>query len=215
MEETEAAASEPSFGRTLWSWALIILGLSSVAVVQPLLDLFGNNPEFFVAGRYSSTQIVLFTLAITLAPPAVGVAIVAAATAVDRRAGSVAFVVVAGAFAAAFVMVLLRTIEPDRSLLRTIGLDPAWIVLGIAIAVAAVIVWLVTRTRSGGMLARYMAAANLLFVALFMFASPASRLVAGGGATDEGDIDVPTPKGPVVVVVLDELPIATIMKSDG
>ncbi|MBA3399984.1 MAG: hypothetical protein H0U01_08490, partial [Acidimicrobiia bacterium] len=170
MEQTAAVTNEPGFGRTLWSRALIILGLSSVAVVQPLLDLFGNNPEFFVAGRYSSTQIVLFTLAITLVPPAVGVTIVAIATAVDRRAGAVAFVVVAGVFATAFVMALLRTI----------GLDPAWIVLAIAAAVvvAAGIVWLVTRTRGGGMLARYMAAANLLFVALFMFASPASRLVA-------------------------------------
>ncbi|MDQ3311277.1 MAG: sulfatase-like hydrolase/transferase [Actinomycetota bacterium] len=215
MEQTAAVTNEPGFGRTLWSRALIILGLSSLAVVQPLLDLFGNNPEFFVAGRYSSTQIVVFTLAITLVPPAVGVTIVAIATAVDRRAGTVAFVVVAGVFAAAFVMALLRTLEPDRALLSTIGLDPAWMVLAIAAAVASGIVWLVTRTRGGGMLARYMAAANLLFVALFMFASPASRLVAGGGATDDGNVDVPTPKGPVVVVVLDELPIATIMKSDG
>ena len=40
--------------------ALVILGLSALAVTQPLLDLFGNNPEFFVAGNYSTSQIVLF-----------------------------------------------------------------------------------------------------------------------------------------------------------
>ena len=33
--------------------AFIILGLSGLAVTQPLLDLFGQNPEFFVAGNYS------------------------------------------------------------------------------------------------------------------------------------------------------------------
>jgi hypothetical protein len=192
-------------GRTLWTRTLVILGVSSVAVVQPLLDLFGNNPEFFVAGRYSATQIVVFALIITLVPPAVGIALVAAATAVNRVAGTISFSVVVGVFAVAFMMVLARTI----------GLDPAWIVFAAALALGAGLVVLVTRTKGGVMLARYMAAANVLFVALFMFMSPTSRLVAGGGPVDEGEVRLPTPTAPVVVIVLDELPAASIMRSDG
>ena len=49
---------ERTRGELLRSRALIILGLSGLAVAQPLLDLFGNNPEFFVAGNYSRAQIV-------------------------------------------------------------------------------------------------------------------------------------------------------------
>ena len=60
--------------------SLVILGLSSLAVAQPLLDLFGRNPEFFVAGNYSTGQIVWFALLITLVPPLVGIAAIAAAT---------------------------------------------------------------------------------------------------------------------------------------
>ena len=123
-------------GRTLWTRTLVILGVSSVAVVQPLLELFGNNPEFFVAGRYSPTQIVVFALIITLVPPAVGIALVAAATAVNRVAGTISFSVVVGVFAVAFMMVLARTI----------GLDPAWIVFAVALALGAGLVVLVTRT---------------------------------------------------------------------
>ena len=42
--------------------------VSGLAVAQPLLDLFGNNPEFFVAGNYSRAQIVGFALLIALVP---------------------------------------------------------------------------------------------------------------------------------------------------
>ncbi len=60
--------------------SLVVFGLSSLAVVQPLLDLFGRNPEFFVAGNYSTAQIVWFALLITLVPPLVGIAAIAVAT---------------------------------------------------------------------------------------------------------------------------------------
>ncbi len=59
--------------------AFIILGLSGLAVTQPLLDLFGQNPEFFVAGNYSRAQIVWFALLIALVPPLVGIAATALA----------------------------------------------------------------------------------------------------------------------------------------
>ena len=49
---------------TVRSRSLVILGLSGLAVTQPLLDLFGRNPEFFVAGRYNAGQIVWFALVV-------------------------------------------------------------------------------------------------------------------------------------------------------
>ena len=69
-------------GRTL-----VILGLSGLAVAQPVFDLFGRNPQFFVAGSYSSSQIVLFALVVALVPPAVGIAAAGLATAIHPQAG--------------------------------------------------------------------------------------------------------------------------------
>ena len=59
----------------------------------------------------------------------------------------------------------------------------------------------------------YLAVANLFFLGSFLFLSPTSELVAGGGPVDIGDVVVPPLAGPVVVVVLDELPAATIMRA--
>lgn len=198
-------AVEPSTLRVVGGRALILLGLSALAVVQPLLDLFGKNPEFFVAGDYSRGQIIWFALLIAIVPPLVGAAIVAVATVIDRRAGSIAFMVVAGVFAAAFVLAVLRTA----------GLDVLVPVLLLGIAGAAGVVWLVQRTTGGRLLITYLAAANLLFVGMFLFASPAADLVSGASGGDVGAFSLDVPDGPVVVIILDEFPAATIMRSDG
>ena len=93
--------------------SLVVLGLSSLAVAQPLLDLFGRNPEFFVAGNYSTAQIIWFALLITLLPPLVGIAAITVATLIDRRAGTVVYGIVVAVLGAAFVLAVLRTIGVD------------------------------------------------------------------------------------------------------
>jgi hypothetical protein len=47
---------------------LVLLGLAGVAVTQPVLDLFGSNPTFFVAGGYGRRQIVAFALVVAFVP---------------------------------------------------------------------------------------------------------------------------------------------------
>ena len=111
--------------------SLVVLGLSSLAVAQPLLDLFGRNPEFFVAGNYSTAQIIWFALLITLVPPLVGIAAIAVATLINRRAGTIVYGIVVAILGAAFVLAVLRTI----------GVDPVVLVSLVALAggVAAVV----------------------------------------------------------------------------
>jgi hypothetical protein len=185
--------------------SLVVLGLSSLAVAQPLLDLFGRNPEFFVAGDYSTGQIVWFALLITLVPPLIGIAAIVIATLINRRAGTIVYAVVVTIFGAAFVLALLRTI----------GADPVVLVVVVALIGGAAAVVLALRTRGGRLLLSYLAVANLAFLALFLFASPTSKLIAGGDSGDVGEVSMPSPSGPVVVLVLDEFPVATIMRPDG
>ncbi len=185
--------------------SLVVLGLSSLAVAQPLLDLFGRNPEFFVAGNYSTGQIVWFALIITLLPPLIGIAAIAIATLINRRAGTIVYGIVVAVLGAAFVLALLRTI----------GVDPVVLVVVVALAGGAAAVVLALRTHAGRLLLSYLAVANVAFVAMFLFASPTSKLIAGGGSDDLGNVTVPELGGPVVVLVLDEFPAATIMRPDG
>ena len=74
---------------------------------------------------------------------------------------------------------------------------------------------LVLRTRGTRLFVSYLAVANLFFLGSFFFLSPTSELVAGGSSGDLGDVSVPTLRAPVVVIVLDEFPAATIMRADG
>jgi hypothetical protein len=166
---------------------LIILGLSGLAVTQPLLDVFGNNPEFFVAGNYSRGQIISFALLVVLVPPVVGIGLTAAATFIDRRAGMTEFAVVSAALAGAFVLAALRTLDVDGTVL----VFAVGVMVGVGIAV------LVVRTRGAQLFVSYLA--NLLFLGSFLFFSPTSELVAGGSAGDVGEVDVPALEGPVVV----------------
>ena len=48
--------------------ALVLVGLAGLAITQPVLDLMGRNPEFFVAGSYTSSQIVWFGAIVALVP---------------------------------------------------------------------------------------------------------------------------------------------------
>ena len=185
--------------------SFVVLGLSSLAVAQPLLDLFGRNPEFFVAGNYSTGQIVWFALIITLVPPLVGIGAIAVATLINRRAGTVVYGIVVAVLGAAFVLALLRTI----------GVDPVVLVVVMALAGGVAAMVLAMRTHAGRLLLSYLAVANVAFVAVFLFASPTSKLVAGGGSDDIGNVTVGNVSGPVVVLVLDEFPAATIVRPDG
>ena len=185
--------------------SLVVLGLSSLAVAQPLLDLFGRNPEFFVAGNYSTAQIIWFAVLITLVPPLVGITAIVAATMINRRAGTIVYGAVVAILGAAFVLAVLRTI----------GVDPVVLVVAVALAGGVAAVVLAVRTHAGRLLLSYLAVANIAFVAMFLFASPTAKLIAGGGSGDLGDVTVPEPAGPVVVIVLDEFPAATIMRPDG
>ena len=161
--------------------SLVVFGLSSLAVAQPLLDLFGRNPEFFVAGNYSTGQIVWFALIITLLPPLIGIAAIAIASLVNRRAGTIVYGIVVAVFGVAFVLALLRTI----------GVDPVVLVGVVALAGGAAAVVLALRTHAGRLLLSYLAVANVAFVALFLFASPTSKLIAGGDSGDLGNVTVP------------------------
>ena len=191
--------------RTVRGRSLVILGLSGLAVTQPLLDLFGRNPEFFVAGRYNAEQIVWFALVVAFVPPLVGIVVVALASLLGRPVGMVVY--------DAVVALLATTLA--LAVLRWLGVDRAVVMLALSLGVGAALTLFVVKTRGGTLLASYLAVANLVFVGSFLLLSPTAELVAGDGSPNVGGVDVPPLRAPVVVVVLDELPAATIMRGDG
>ena len=183
--------------------ALTLIGLTGLAIAQPLLDLLGRNPEFFVAGRYTTEQIIELGVFVTLVPAAVVAVIAIVTTLVHRGFGRVVFVVLVALLGALLGNVIAR------------GLDTEHVVVAVLASVlGAVVALAVARVRAGRLLLQYLAAANVLFLVSFLVLSPTSRLLSSS-STALGGITVPALPGPVVVIVLDELPISSLMTVDG
>ncbi|MGH9228267.1 MAG: sulfatase-like hydrolase/transferase [Acidimicrobiales bacterium] len=189
-----------------WRRCAALAGVAGLAVTQPVLDLFGRNPEFFVAGRYSSQQIIAFALIVAIVPAAVAVVGSSLVWLVNRRVAAVVLSGALGAFAGVFALVVLGSIGVDRS----------WVAFLVAVASAALTVWLERTHPWGRALLSYLALGNLAFLALFLFASPTAELVGGNASAGElGSIRLSDLQGPVVFVILDELPVTTLMRADG
>jgi hypothetical protein len=183
----------------------MLVGLASLAVTQPVLDLMGRNPEFFVAGAYTASQIAAFAVVVAVVPSLAIVGLYSLARWVHRGTSEVLHLVLVAALGLVVGNLVLRTVGGD-------GWLPA---LGAGLAGAGLAV-LLRRTVAGGLLLQYLAGAQVLFLAAFLLTSPASSLLSDTPDLDAlGEVSVPVPPGPVVVVVFDELPLPTLMKTDG
>lgn len=191
--------------RRLIGDAAVVCGLAGVAVVQPLLDLFGQNPTFFVAGNYGRRKIVAFALVVTLVPAAVVFVATTLPGVLGRRVGAVAHGVGVALLAGVFGLVLCRTV----------GIDAAYAAVPLAVALGVAVAWTERSSRGVRRFLGYMAAGNVAFVALFTLASPTGRLLDGASYADGGAVTLPPLEGPVVVMVLDEFPLMSILRTDG
>src|SRR5690606_2828873 len=147
--------------------AAVLFGLAGVAITQPILDLFGNNPTFFVAGNYGRRKTVAFALVVALAPGLIAVLATAPVRLLGERAGVIAHRVGVGVLAALFGLVLCRTL----------GIDATVVALLLAAAAGAGTVAAVARWGAARRFLAYLAVGNLAFLGLFVFVSPSARLL--------------------------------------
>jgi Sulfatase len=183
-----------------------LFGVAGLAVTQPVLDTFGRQPMFFVAGRYSRWQVVAFALVVALVPAALAAAAVAVARRVHVRAGAAFFVAALGLFAAGLGL----------SIARSAGLGGLLPCVLVAAACAGIVVLVDRSFRPVRQFLVLLAVGNLVFLGLFLVASPTAEVVAGSSTSPGwGTVDVPPLEGPVVVVVLDEFPLTSLITPDG
>ena len=190
------ALPAPGAGMTLRIAGLHLLVLSAFALAQPLFDLLGKNAEFFGARGSTGWDVVLFALALVIVPPAVLLAIEAMT---PRRARPVVHYV----FVAALVGLLVL------QAIRSLG-APGWLLVALSTIAGAAAAAVYARFGAARMVVTALAPAPVLFLALFLFNSDASKLTlsetpAAQAAGDE------RPRVPVVLVVFDELPLNSLL----
>ena len=181
-----------------------LLAASGFALAQPLFDLLGKNAEFFAVRGSTPGDIVLFALVVTFGPALVLLAVELVVAAVSAPAASVLHLVFIGFLGAVFgVQALKRT-----DLTGTTALIAGAVLIGAALAIAA---WRVPAVRS---FLTVLAAAPILFLALFLLNSPVSKLVVSSGDAEAAAIRIRATT-PVVFLLFDEFPVIDLQRRDG
>lgn len=179
----------------------MIGGLSATAFVAPILDLYGKNPEVFVANRTSTSEIFLFGIFVTLLIPVVSWGVLAVADAVGGRAPAIAYRSLVAILAFGVGLVVSRQVVPESTV----------VALVLTLATAAAVYWLVA---SLDVLFVVACLAIPVVLVMFLSTSATARLIWEEPETSEGAFDVGSPSH-VMMLQLDEMPLASIMDTDG
>jgi hypothetical protein len=181
---------------------LHLAGLSGLAVAQPLFDLLSRNAEFFAVRGSSRWDIVLFALGAVILPALAFLVLEALTGLAGARAATAVHLTAIGLFVAVIVLQAIRGADASSTLLLAAALAT-----GLAAAV------LYARARVARMLLSVLGLAPLVFVGLFLFASPVTRLVFA--SPPKPLLSEVSSKTPVVIVQLDEFPTVSLMNASG
>jgi hypothetical protein len=208
-QATRVQRAAGRLGNRLHLWALVeLFVLSGFAIAQPLLDVTGRSPDFFLFRRADRLDIVLLVLGVTLLPALViwGVEVaVGLVSETVRRFLHLA--VVTG-------LITLLTIGVAKQLTELRG--SRLVMIGLAGGVLAAVLY--GRQRWLRLWLRYLAPAPLVFALIFLLVSPTSKLVLPASA------DVPAGRAPaaaadgqppLVMILLDEFPLSSLLDARG
>ena len=173
------------------------------AIAQPLFDLLGKNPTFFVAHDLDKSDIVTFALGVVFLPPLALFGVLFVSRLVSRTVARVLIAATAGA------LIALIVVPP---IARAIGFSKvAWIVAVVIVAVVAAVAY--DRARVLRTFVTYLTPAPILFLVILLFFSSAHVLVTG--STTQAATIGHVAKTPVVMVVFDEFPLGALMDDQG
>jgi hypothetical protein len=186
--------------------ALHVAGLWAIAVVQPLLDLLGRAPEFFVVHRAGATDILVLLALLVLAAPLALAALIALVDAIGSRAR---LVVTAAILVMLVGMIAVQALKQAGVATWTVALGPA-AAAGIAAAVLYARFPVVRSFLT-------VLAASILIVPVAFVQRPGIRRLIVPNTTRSKPADPGQPGfrgAPIVLMVFDELPLVSLLDSD-
>jgi Sulfatase len=189
--------------RALRSYAELF-ALAGLAITQPVLDVFGRAPDFFVYREASRAGLVAFAVLVAVLPAAVLWEAEQLVGLAGARAGRIAHVAFVGLLVGLFLLVSLKQADVASGVLV--------VLLAAAGATGGVLAY--RRWRGIRTWLAYLAAAPFLFVGLFLTTSQASDLLASQevAAARIADLRDPTT---VVILQFDEWPLQTVIDRRG
>ena len=174
--------------------------LSAFALAQPLFDILGRTPEFFVVRGSRTLDIVVLGVASLLLVPLALVVVELAVGLVSMRAARAVHLGLVAALSALIAMQVLKRLES----LDGRGFFAAAAAVGIVAAAAYALVPLL-RT-----FVLVLSPAPVVFLVLFLLNAPLRELASTEDAFAGQRVPIAA-TAPVVVVVFDELPTSSLM----
>lgn len=177
--------------------------LSAFALAQPLFNLLSDNPEFFAARGSTAMDIVVFAVLLVVLPPALllGIELLIGLAGCKARLG-----------AHLVLMALLAGVVFVQALKDALGASDFVLIL-VALALGAGAAALYARAEPVRSFLTVLSPAPLVFLVLFLFISPVSKITLAGDASAKS-IDGIKPI-PVVMVVFDEFPGISLLDAEG
>lgn len=182
-----------------------ILGVGALALGQPLLDLLGRNPEFFIARRFPALDIGLLAVGLLLAPAVLALPVFLIRPLSPSGAALVHLIVLAALTAVAVATVMV-----------TLGFDgwPAVVFLAAAGLVGVGLAAAYARVGAVRTGLTYLGLAPLVVGLWFAVGTPTSDILFLSRSDLPEALEVGRPV-PLVMIVFDELPAASLMTDDG
>ena len=182
------------------------IALFTLAVAQPLYDILGRNPEFFVAHRAGPAEIWLTLLCLSLIIP---LTLAGAGASLARWAPAAWRVASALGLCVLTTLLMLAAIK---------GLErpPGVVLIALAIGTGGLFAWLALRFAIVRWVLAWMSLATVIAPLLFVLQPGIQKLLV---PPSRADVRGPPPSSPmaaprdevVVMVVFDELPTTSLM----
>jgi hypothetical protein len=188
-------------------YALEILALCGLAIAQPVLDVTGQSPDFFLFYGANRLDVLALVAIVVLVPPLVLWGIGALVGMAGRRARRIAHTATIALLVAALAVQIGKHTLPLRGIPLAL----------LAVAVAAGATYAYLRWKVPGQLLRVAAVGPVVFVALFALVSPVSAVVLPNDAAkaEQGVARASASHPPIVMLMLDEFPTVSLLGPDG
>ncbi len=189
-----------------WRAIPLYIGMSTIAISQPMLDLYGKNLPVFSTAKVSRYEIAMFVVILVAVPVLIASFVEFLGRLINPRSGLWIRYGFTGLFGVFFFLTMFRQI----------GINNIIIVFGVTLAAASGIVWLVVNKSWAKTFVSYLAIAAPLVVGIFVLNT--QEILFPGNlpiASIDSDATADPNKPPIVLVVMDEAPLYALLNSEG
>ncbi|HEX9762141.1 MAG TPA: sulfatase-like hydrolase/transferase [Acidimicrobiia bacterium] len=173
--------------------------LVAFGITWPVLQLLANNAEFFLARDSSKWEILGLALVLAIGLPVTVGLLGALPGRFGEWLGDALILVTASILG----LLVVRDLEM-----------PTWVTLGSGLVFGMLVTWAIHRLAIARQISRYLLGVPIVLLIVFTFATPAGAMLRDQGVGIGAPVAVRNPV-PIVFLVLDEFPVASIIDPEG